>query len=77
MTQDKALQKVCKLWEDGNRQAKKGEDKEDEESAVTLKEAFAKWNLEVAVLCSKTSHKSLYRQVGSEEIKKVKTAVLK
>ncbi len=75
---DKALAKACKLWEEGKQQAVSDEDHNDEapESTFTLKEAFAKWNLEAAVLCAETPRKSIYRAIDSREIEKLKATVL-
>ena len=75
---DKALAQVCKLWEEARKQVSKDEDSDDAhpEASITLKDAFLKWNLEVAVLCASTSRKSIYRTLDSKEIEKLKAAVL-
>ncbi len=77
---DKALVEVCKLWEEGRKQAVKDEDKEEDDDdniPATLKEAFEKWNLEGAVLSRTAQRKSLYRSLTSKEIQKLKSAVAK
>ena len=75
---DHALAEVCKLWEEGKKQASKEEEKDDgdAETAVSLKEAFEKWSLEAAVLCASTQRRSIYRTLNPHEIEKLKAAVL-
>lgn len=75
---EKALAQVCKLWQEGKQQAAGDEEKNDDdpEATITLKEAFEKWSLEVAVLCAQTQRKSIYRTIDSREIEKLKSAVL-
>ncbi len=76
---DKALKEVCKLWEEGKQQAVPKDEKNevDDDTSITLKDAFEKWNLEAAVLCSKASKKSIYRTLDAKEIETLKSAVTK
>ena len=72
---ERALEAACRIWEEGAGQAGGDEKEESDGIPKTLKEAFKKWNLEVAVLCRETHRKSLYRPLEENEIEKLKAAV--
>jgi len=73
---DKALVHVCKIWQEGKKQAAREKDDESAETVIGLQEAFEKWNLEAAVLCASNQRRSKYRPLSQKEIEKLKIAVL-
>lgn len=70
-TLEKALDETCRLWVE----SKKQEDEEDTDFPQTLKEAFAQWHLEGAMLLGKLERRAIYRTVTKEEIEKLKSSV--
>ncbi len=78
-TLDQALAEVCRLWEEGKKQAENGIDAQDDGDGLprTVREAFENWNLEAAVLCHEIKRKSIYRPVTQQEIETLKKAVAK
>ncbi|MFQ5451204.1 MAG: proteasome subunit alpha [Nitrospinaceae bacterium] len=75
---DQALSRACRLWEEGKKHGSDQEENNEEESdgpPKTLKEVFEKWNLEAAVLCGKTTRKSIYRPVSQKEIEQLRASV--
>lgn len=75
MPLDEALREVCRIWEEGTKQAHTGE--EDAEPPMTLKEAFEEWILEAAVLSNTIQRKCVFRKLTPEEIGKLRKAVVK
>ena len=85
---DKAIHAALLLWEQGRKKLKLGQDEgssnedndqTDEETGDipdNLKEAFDRWNLEVAVLNINTGRKSLYRVLSESEISALKSDVI-
>ncbi len=75
---DKALTEVCRLWEEGKKQAENQDEADDNDGLPkTIPEAFDAWNLEAAVLSRKSKRKSIYRPVSEKEIETLKKAVAK
>jgi hypothetical protein len=72
-TLDKALEEVCRLWDESKK--KEEEDEEDKDFPKTLKEAFDQWYLEGAVLLGKEERRAIYRALTKEEIGKLKSSV--
>lgn len=76
---DKSIQTALRIWEAGRKKPKleksdsSDEDNEEldeemEDYPIGLKEAFERWNLEVAVLNGNTGRKCLYRSLSTNEI---------
>ena len=77
---DKALEEVCKIWEQARNfsiSEDAEEENETEDIPSTLKEAFEKWYMEGAVLSKTVQRKSLYRPLSSGEIEKLKSTLVK
>ncbi len=72
---EKALEEICKLWEEGNNQGE-GEDEDKDPESKSLKEAFEEWNLEAAVLSRSIPRKCLFRAISNQEIEQLKSALV-
>lgn len=73
MSLDKALLQTCRLWEEGKKQLATDEDESDG-FPKTLKQAFAEWQFEAAVLATDTKRPSLFRVITSDELSKLKSS---
>jgi proteasome alpha subunit len=88
-TLDKSIQSALRIWEEGRKkpalekESLKSTDDNDElddemEGHPTdLKEAFERWNLEVAILNKNTGRKCLYRTLSESEISTLQSEVIR
>ena len=70
---DKAMTKVCKIWEEN---INLDREEEDEEPPMTLKQAFEEWTLETAVLSRSIPRKCIFRKATDEEVQQLKSTVV-
>ena len=82
---DKSIQTALRIWEEGRKKTKlemesdspsENNDEVDDEMTgfpTDLKEAFERWNLEVAVLNNSTGRKCLYRSLSASEVSAVQS----
>ena len=85
LTLNKSIQSALHIWEEGRKKPKLEEepdssteandevDDEMEDYPTDLKDAFERWNLEVAVLNNSTGRKCLYRSLSASEVSAVQS----
>ncbi len=88
LTLNKSIQSALHIWEEGRKKPKLEEesgssteandevDDEMEGYPTDLKDAFERWNLEVAVLNNNTGRKCLYRLLSASEISALQSEVI-
>ena len=85
---NKSIQSALHIWEEGRKKPKLEEesgssteandevDDEMEGYPIDLKDAFERWNLEVAVLNNNTGRKCLYRLLSASEVSTLQSEVI-
>jgi proteasome alpha subunit len=85
---NKSIKSALRIWEEGRKKPKLEEesgssaevndevDDQMEGYPIDLKDAFERWNLEVAVLNNNTGRKCLYRLLSSSEISALQSEVI-
>ncbi len=88
LTLNKSIQSALRIWEEGRKKPKLEEksdtsteandevDDEMEGYPTDLKDAFERWDLEVAVLNNNTGRKCLYRLLSASEISALQSEVI-
>jgi len=88
LTLNKSIQSALHIWEEGRKKPKLEEESDSSTEAndevddemegypADLKDAFERWNLEVAVLNNNTERKCLYRLLSASEISALQSEVI-